>query len=172
MISTYRRGASVLLVFAALVVTRGIAAQEARAPDQPVQPHPEGEEAISRLRSPFCPGLMLEVCPSPQAKILRDSINRLAWAGLSADSLVEWMVARYGEEYRAVPRTRGTGLLAWVVPPLILLVGAGITVLAFRRLRAVREGGSPEEIREPSPEEEARIRAALDELESTEEAPF
>ena len=31
------------------------------------EPHPQAEEAISRLYSPFCPGFMLEVCTAAQS---------------------------------------------------------------------------------------------------------
>ena len=35
-------------------------------------------EAISQIRSPYCPGLMLEVCPSQQAEFLRRAGGRNA----------------------------------------------------------------------------------------------
>ena len=68
------------------VVSAG--AQQVITLDEPVQPHPEGDAAIDGLRSPYCPGMMLETCPSPQAKLLRDSIQQMAWEGASSDSLV------------------------------------------------------------------------------------
>lgn len=129
--------------------------------------HPEGQEAIDRLRSPFCPGLMLEVCPSPQAAELRDTIHDMARNGAEADSIVSWMLAQYGEEWRAVPRTEGAGLFAWVIPPLALVGGIGVVFLVLRHLRreddeeggAVDEGGL-------SPEEEERLTRAMEEMEA------
>ena len=129
--------------------------------------HPEADEAISRLRSPFCPGLMLEVCPTREAEALRDSIQMSAEAGLTADSLVEWMIAGHGEEYRAFPKRSGTGLLAWVAPPAALFLGLVVVVVALRRLRgretAVAGSGGLTE------EEQARLDDALAELEAMEE---
>ena len=89
-------------------------------------PHPEANEAIGQLRSPYCPGLMLEVCPSPDAAILRDSIEMLAQEGWESQQLVEWMIANHGEEWRAIPKTRGTGILAWILPPAALMMGLGV----------------------------------------------
>ena len=130
--------------------------------------HPEASEAISKLRSPFCPGFMLEVCPSRDADELRDSLQAGALAGLSADSLVEWMVAAYGEEYRAFPEPSGSGLLAWVVPPVALLLGLGLVVIALRRLKGpVVVGAVTDAITE---DERDRLDAALAELEEMEEA--
>ena len=129
-----------------------------------VELHPEALEAIGRLRSPFCPGLMLEVCPSFEAVALRDSIQSAAEAGWGADSLVEWMIARHGEEYRALPPARGTGLLAWAIPPTVLLLGAGVVVLVLRRLRGEPEVPPPA----LSEVETERLAAALAELERAE----
>lgn len=133
--------------------------------DQPVPLHPEAEEAIARLRSPWCPGFMLEVCPSPQAAELRDTLRMMAQEGIGADSLVEWTLARYGEEWRALPEARGTGLLAWLIPPAMLILGAGIVVVVLRRLRKGSEGYRPGEAPELSEEDERRLQEALDELE-------
>jgi cytochrome c-type biogenesis protein CcmH/NrfF len=152
----------------------GVGGQEAPPLlDEPVQPHPEGEAAIDRLRSPYCPGLMLEVCPSPQAKLLRDSIQALAWEGASSDSLVNWMLANHGEEYRAVPRTRGSGLFAWLIPPLALVAGLVIVVMTLQHLRGRRDTSAPEEEEEAlSEEDEEALEEALDELKKSEEVPF
>ncbi len=129
--------------------------------------HPEAGEAIARLRSPFCPGLMLEVCPTREAEALRDSIQMGAAEGLSADSLVEWMIAGHGEEYRAWPKRSGAGLLAWVAPPLALLMGLAVVVVVLRRLRGRETGvaGSGG----LSDEEQARLDEAMAELEAMED---
>ena len=148
-----------------------ILGQEAQGFDEPIQAHPEGDAAIARIRSPYCPGLMLEVCPTTQAKFLRDSIQELAHAGLPADSLVSWMLANHGEEYRAVPQARGSGLFAWVMPPLALLSGFFMVILALRHYRARRT--APEPRAQPlSEEEESVLAAALEELKAAEEVPF
>lgn len=133
--------------------------------DQPVPLHPEAEEAIGRLRSPWCPGFMLEVCPSPQAAAFRDTLRMMAQQGIRSDSLVEWTLARYGEEWRALPEARGTGLLAWLIPPIMLILGAGVVVVVLRRLRKSSEGYRPGEAPELSEEDEQRIQEALEELE-------
>ncbi len=134
----------------------------------PHQVHPEAREAIAKIRSPYCPGQMLEVCPSWQAAELRDSIDQMARDGLPADSLVELVVAAHGEEYRALPKRTGTGLLAWVMPPAALLMGLAVVVVVLRRLRggAVAGEGTAGDISE---EDRERLDAALAELEAMEE---
>ncbi len=133
----------------------------------PEELHPEASRAISRLRSPFCPGFMLEVCPTREAQALRDSIQIGAESGLGADSLVEWMIASHGEEYRALPKRTGAGLLAWVAPPVALLFGLGLVVVALRRLKGPDTAtGAAAGLTD---EERDRLDAALAQLEEMEE---
>jgi cytochrome c-type biogenesis protein CcmH/NrfF len=142
-----------------------------RGLDEPIQPHPEGDAAIQKLRSPFCPGLMLEVCPSVPAKLLRDSLQTMAWGGASSDSIVSWMLATHGEEYRGVPLTRGSGLWAWLIPPLALLAGLVIVAVSLQHFRHRQEGAEPS-ITPLSEEDETILAAALQELKASEEVPF
>lgn len=121
------------------------------------------QSAIAELRSPYCPGLMLEVCPSPQAELLRDSIRDLAAAGQTKHELVAWMLGRHGEEWRAVPRRSGVGLWAWIVPPLALL-GAGAW-LARRGWSLRRTGPPPAAPGEITSADQARLDAELRGLE-------
>ena len=163
------------LLLAALVSTCGpdhpsaqVELASTEAESAPEELHPEAAEAISRLRSPYCPGFMLEVCPSREAEALRDSIQMFAESGLDADSLVEWMIASHGEEYRAFPKRSGAGLLAWVAPPVALLVGLGLVVIALRRLKG--PGAAVETAAGLTEEERERLDAALARLEEMEEA--
>ena len=146
-------------------------AQHERPPQDegPHQPHPDALEAIDRLKSPFCPGFMLEVCPSPDAAALRDTLDLLARGGMPVDSLVEWTLSRYGDTLRALPEARGRSLIAWIVPPLAVVLGIAAVVVVLRGSRRAPQGGIPEEV---SDEERHRLDEALRELEAEEEIPF
>jgi cytochrome c-type biogenesis protein CcmH len=137
----------------------------------PVEGHPAADEAIARLKSPYCPGLMLEVCTSYTGALLRDSIQELAREGLSTDELVEWMVARHGEEYLAYPRASGTGLLAWLVPPIAILLGLVVVVAALRYMRESNQAPETSNI-DLSSEDEDRLREAMKDMDSAEEPVF
>jgi cytochrome c-type biogenesis protein CcmH len=114
---------------------------------------------------------MLEVCTSYTGALLRDSIQAMAREGWSTDELVEWVLARHGEEYLAYPRASGAGLLAWLVPPAAILLGILVVVLT---LRYMRRAAPPEETVtvELSSGEEDRLREALKEMDSAEEPVF
>jgi len=149
-------------------------AQSERPPEGagPYERPPAAVEAIRQLRSPYCPGMMLEVCSSSQGAALRDSIEQLADEGWEADAIVEWMIGNHGEEYLALPPREGAGLLAWLMPPAAVLVGAGILGFAFLRMRRRQREAPPPATEDLSPEDEDRLAQALRELEKEEEAPF
>jgi len=62
-------------------------------------------------------------------------------------------------------------VLAWIVPPVGVLVGFLLVIVALRRMRA-GQGPRPAVTGEVSGEEEARLRAAMRELDAEEEATF
>lgn len=168
------RGMAILVGVALAAAAGGLTPPSlvAQTPAGPQATSPEALEAAEtaekRLRSPFCPGLMLEVCPTPDAAALRDTLAAWASTGVSADSLVAMVVAQYGEEYRGFPQTRGRGLLAWLVPPLMLLLGLAGVVVALRRLRGSSSG--PEA--PVTDEETRRLEEALKELKDAEGTLF
>jgi len=158
---------SFLLLFLAVTPVSG---QKPPSTGETLEIHPEAKAAIDRIKSPYCPGMMLEVCTSSGGAMLRDSIQSLAEAGLSADSIVELVIAEYGEEWRAEPLRSGAGLWAWLIPPGILVVG--LTLVGIVLARRQREPLVRGPVREVAPEEDARIREALKELDAEEEPVF
>jgi cytochrome c-type biogenesis protein CcmH/NrfF len=140
-----------------------LAGQDTVAPRYPVGVETAASRIFSATMSPFCPGLLLSNCPSPQAGVLRDTIRAWLAAGVPADSIRAMLLAVYGEQVRAAPRLGGFGLLAWVVPGAALVVG-GLGVAWW--LRRVSRRASPAE---PDPgaltsEETTRLERELAQL--------
>lgn len=84
------------------------------------------------IMSPYCPGLTLSSCPSPQADSLRKAIAVRYNAGETPEQITESLVQVYGPSVRGAPDVEGFGLAAYLGPVLVLLVGA---VLILRWLR-------------------------------------
>ncbi len=164
----FRAGVLAGFLFLAVVVLPASAGAQG---SQVTRSEDTAERAIGQIRSPYCPGLMLEVCPSPEADALRDSIRDLASEGMAEAEIVEWMIGRHGEEWRAVPKRSGRGMFAWLLPPLFLVVGAGLLIVRLRRDRrgALHRPERPvtDEITDS---ERARLDAALSDWEIEEEA--
>jgi len=166
-------GLATLLVLVALLPS-GLYAQSQyelpRGDGEPYRAHPEAVEAVGKLKSPYCP-TMLEVCPSPPGAALRDSIADLAEEGWDADAIVEWVIGRHGEEYRAVPPKTAGGFVAWTMPAFGAVMLLFATIWLLQRMRGSTEVGGVA----PSPvsqADEERLRAAMRELDAEEEATF
>lgn len=114
----------------------GAAAAQSAVPTRTEATDAVAQQAIGEVRSPYCPGLMLEVCPSPGADLLRDSIRALAAEGYGKEQLVEWMIARHGEQWRGLPKKSGFGIWAWIAPPAALLLGGAFVFRRMQRMRA------------------------------------
>ncbi|HEY5658687.1 MAG TPA: cytochrome c-type biogenesis protein CcmH [Myxococcota bacterium] len=95
---------------------------------------PEGwaYEVANELMSPFCPGRTLADCPSQYAESLRLWIIVQEAAGRTRTDVENELYERYGDVMRPAPRAEGLGLAAYVVPSVIILLGA-VVVAAFLR---------------------------------------
>ena len=81
--------------------------------------------------------------------------------GWSEQRVKSYLVAQYGEEILAAPPAHGFGLLAWVIPPAVLLVGGGVALLLARAWARGRGGGPPPPPAVPGDALDARIDADL-----------
>jgi cytochrome c-type biogenesis protein CcmH/NrfF len=101
--------------------------------------------ALAReIMSPFCPGLALADCPSPQAQTLRAWILVQEAAGRARDEVFEELLARYGDQILAAPRPSGFGLTAYAIPIGVFLAGGSLVGLFLRRqTRQARAAPAP-----------------------------
>ena len=98
------------------------------------------------IMSPFCPGLSLSDCPSPNAAELREWIIEQEAAGASQEAVEEQLLARFGDQLLQAPRPEGAGLFAYAIPLAVFLLGAAfVGMMLFRRGEdpaAVSSGGT------------------------------
>lgn len=93
------------------------------------------------IMSPYCPGLTLSSCPSPQADSLRKAIAVRYNAGETPAQITESLVEHYGPSVRGAPTVEGFGLAAYLGPVVVLLVGA-VLILRWLRKHQHRAGGT------------------------------
>ena len=147
--------------FASLVATQTATAQTDEAVNR------EAREIFETVLSPYCPGRTISNCPSPQAEDLRASIKEQLASGASSDEVKEELYAVFGDELRTIPRARGFGLLAWIVPGLGFLGGAWAITIWMRRTKGEQTRAPEPAPIELDPEAESRLKAELAELESS-----
>lgn len=134
----------------------------------------QSENAVNRdaraifetVLSPYCPGRTISNCPSPQADELRTTIKQQLASGRNPEDIKEDLYATFGDELRTIPRARGFGLLAWIVPGLAFLAGGWAIVVWMGRTRTPPHVSSEPSSVAIDAEIQARLDAELKELES------
>lgn len=138
------------------------------APGALAAPEDTANRISENIMSPFCPGVTLHDCPSPQADDLRERIRGWAAQGMSEERIMDRLIAEYGEEVRAIPPGDGGGITAWAVPASVALGGAALATTLARRWTRARERDREQEDREArrryrelTPEQRERLDAEL-----------
>lgn len=148
----------------ALALLAGLAlAAGAAGAGEPAEPEHErwAYELAHELMSPFCPGRALAECPSPQADELRLWILQQARAGATREEVEAQLLQSFGEQIRQAPRAEGVGLVAYVVP--VLLVAAGAALLALFLRRQSRGAGAAVPAAAGPPARDPELERRLDE---------
>lgn len=105
---------------------------------------PSGEQSAAdraraletQLKCPECEALSVADSNAPTSRAIRTDVKKRIAAGQSDDEIRDAYVARYGEEILLQPKSSGLGLLVWVLPVLVLVVGAaGIWFVLARNHR-------------------------------------
>lgn len=92
-------------------------------------------EIGSVLRCPVCRNLSVADSPSPLASEMRGVIREKLQAGESREAIINYFVARYGEEIMLDPPREGFTLFLWLGS--LGLVAAGLFIMAVRVRRAL-----------------------------------
>ena len=109
-------------------------------------PGRDARALIHDLMSPYCPGLLLSDCRSEGARTLRAEIGRRLQTGESRADVEADLVARFGPGIRTMPAMDGIGLIAWIAPPVVGLLGLGTAIWTIGRLTPKRRApGGPVE---------------------------
>jgi len=103
------------LLLVLLVV--GLRPETALAQDTNVET--QAQQVFSHVMSPYCPGLLLADCPSPDAFTLRAEVRARLRAGEAPDAIEESLYRKFGDDIRAVPTADGSGLVLWVAPLVV-----------------------------------------------------
>lgn len=150
---------AILLATPVVLQSGRLAAQDATTPSAtPVAvATPEGITAdqvnvvAQELWCPLCNGVRLDACELKACAQMRDLIAIKLGEGESSESIQQYFVEAYGPQVLGRPPFTGFNLLAWVLPPLVLLAGG---VLLWMRMRTMVR---PADLRATTPERESEL---------------
>ena len=118
-----------LLLLTALLVTPA-SAQGSNPPTDD-----EVNAVASQLYCPVCENTPLDVCPTQACAQWRDLIRLMLSQGKSEAEIKQYFVDNYGARVLNEPPRTGLNWLAYIVPPVVILLGAGFLVRALRGMK-------------------------------------
>ncbi len=118
-----------LLLLTALLVTPA-SAQGSNPPTDD-----EVNAVASQLYCPVCENTPLDVCPTQACAQWRDLIRLMLSQGKSEAEIKQYFVDNYGARVLNEPPRTGLNWLAYLVPPVVILLGAGFLVRALRGMK-------------------------------------
>jgi cytochrome c-type biogenesis protein CcmH len=127
-------------------------------------PGQQAYQLSAELMSPFCPGLTLASCPSPNAQTVREEIAERFRRGESREAIVADLVARYGEGVHASPPASGLGLIAWLLPAVAGVMTVAVLIAAVRSVTRRRAAASEPAAAPLDPAMARRLEDELDQL--------
>jgi cytochrome c-type biogenesis protein CcmH len=79
-----------------------------------------------------CENTPLDVCPTQACHDWRELIRQLLIEGKTPDQIKQYFVDHYGARVLSKPPAVGFNWLAYIVPPIVFLVGVYLLFQAFR----------------------------------------
>ena len=123
-----------LFILALVVMASGLLTASAFAQD--TTPTDDEVNAIAKqLYCPVCENTPLDVCPTEACRQWRELIRQMLAEGKSEAQIKQYFVDRFGPQVLAAPPAEGINLLAYIVPPVIILAGVLLLYGAFRTWR-------------------------------------
>ena len=101
-------------------------------------------EIATQLRCPVCQGLSVGDSPSELANEMRTLVREQLQQGKTPAEVLDYFAQRYGEWILLAPPKHGFNLVIWVLPFVLLPIGAAVVYLRARRwVRRSAEAESP-----------------------------
>lgn len=85
------------------------------------------------LRCPVCTGQSVAESNSEVAQQIKEKVREMLAEGKTKDEIIQYYVNRYGDWILNKPPVRGAGLVAWILPVVVLVLGLAVLVAFLKR---------------------------------------
>lgn len=110
------------------------------AAQQPT-PSDNAVNAIAKqLFCPVCENTPLDVCPTQACAQWRELIREKLAAGWSEEEIKDYFVEQYGARVLGAPPARGLNWLAYIIPPIAIIIGFYVL---YRAMRSWKQTSQP-----------------------------
>jgi len=108
--------------------------------EAPQPPTDDEVNAVAKqLYCPVCENIPLDVCPTQACAEWRELIRLKLSEGWTDEQIKEYFVEQYGDRVLATPPPTGFNWLAYIVPPIGVLIGVFLLFKAFKSLRLMNK---------------------------------
>ena len=130
-----------LFILTLMLVASGLFTAVAFAQDK--TPTDDEVNAIAKqLYCPVCENTPLDVCPTEACHQWRELIRQMLAEGRSEQQIKDYFVANYGARVLSEPPRAGFNWLVYIIPPVLILVGAVFLFNAFRAWTKPKSAGA------------------------------
>jgi cytochrome c-type biogenesis protein CcmH len=121
-----------VLIVAFVLLSLG-AAVAAQTPRNEAEMEAMVRSLAAQMRCPVCQGVSIQESPTELAYEMKDVIRQQLQQGKSPEEVKTYFVQRYGEWILLQPQPQGFNLIVYVLPGVMLLVGAGVVYRTVRQ---------------------------------------
>ena len=104
-------------------------------PNGSQSPAARAHDLETELKCPECQGLSVADSQAPTSRAIRSDIKRRIAAGQSDEQIRQAYIDKYGDSMLLSPQDSGVSLLVWILPIVVVALGATGIVFALRRNR-------------------------------------
>lgn len=154
---------SFLRVFGLLLVLIALVAIPAAAQD----PEPSDDEVnriAKQLYCPVCENIPLDICPTQACVQWRATIREKLVLGWKEDQIKQYFVDQYGDRVLATPPATGFNWLIYVLPPVVIIIGALLLLRTIKNWTGVKDGPVSAGEQTSTKEKDPYVRQLEDEL--------
>lgn len=83
------------------------------------------------LYCPVCENVPLDVCPTVACEEWREQIRTMLAEGKTEEEIKQYFVEYYGARVLAEPPRQGFNWLAYIIPPVVIVLGIFVLACAF-----------------------------------------
>jgi cytochrome c-type biogenesis protein CcmH len=98
-------------------------------------------DVASQLKCPICQGESVANSPALISQQMRALIRHQLQSGMTEQQSIQYFRSRYGDRILWSPPQQGFTLLAWLVPPAVLLLGALLIFFVLRNWGRIKQLG-------------------------------
>ncbi len=121
-------------------------------------------ELTNELRCPKCQNQSIGDSNAPIAHDLRREVHKMVVEGADNQTVIDFMLSRYGDFVLYTPRFEGKNLILWLGPVVLLLIGIMVFLGVLRSHRAASQNNPEQASDELTPEQREKLNKALSKI--------